>query len=149
MYSESKNEEFVPTIKVDRTMLNEIDRTVETMGDWLKLLRNNELNEWHKIAIKKQEERTTLEENLIFSYSMALYGIEMSITEFPVTENHLGNLMKQFINNIDIEKKRRDGLCVVEGEYSIIRDKTKITLTNKGIKELEEYLGHNDINDMI
>lgn len=105
----------------------------ETMSQWLKSLSENELADWLKICNRIPDERSSVEGEMIFMYTLGLYCRELDIKELPYDEKHLNKLTGIFTTNILMWDMLKNGFIEIDGDLDLTKDPS-FKLTEAGMQ---------------
>lgn len=107
-----------------------IPKGINTMDEWLILLNQYELDNFHSICNKESALRSEDDEYEISRYALILYCRELEIDEISITDELINKIKEIFCVNVILEGLRRKGL-VTYSPLLLYKD-SKIELTKKG-----------------
>lgn len=120
-----------------------IDKSIETMDEWLTNMGDDVLTAFHRICNKNTDDRSDEESYEIYKHSLVLYCRELGITELSISNDLLFNIGESFCANIIFESLRRRGLAKSNGPLLLYKD-CSIELTEKGRNFIKKESGKKD-----
>lgn len=113
-----------------------VDSSVDTMGDWLDSLSEDELINYYRICNKKPENRTGQDEYEICRHSIVLYCRELKLTELGITTDFMKTITGSFCINVVLESFKRKGIVEVDGPIFLYK-KNEVKLITE-LKDSED-----------
>lgn len=116
-----------------------IERSVETMDEWLTNMSEEVLKHYHKMCDKNVDDRTEDEEHEICSHALVLYCRELGINEISITSELLSNISGYFCLNVMLESLRRRKMVKTDGPLLLYKE-FEVKITEKGQKLYNEQV---------
>jgi len=107
-----------------------IDAGIDTMGEWLDGLNDEELAVFYRMCQKKPHKRNGQEDYEICRYSLVLYCREVGLNELGLNSEFVNKTTGTFCINVVVEALKRQGLVETNGPILLYK-KTEIKLIDR------------------
>lgn len=127
-----------------------VSNEVKSVGDYLKELPQPNLDDYVKIAMRPQQERSIVEYNHLILVAVNLYLLETGKKKVEFSSEEMGELVAKFITFITVEWSRRNNNVKIKKDLLISEDVNDaldyVDITDKGKnildKEEAEFVEH-------